>query len=145
MSQSSQALRQAVFQAIVCAQSAAALHKMAVSIDQSAHDAFLRNEVKKISEAAYAASAHAWMAMIAMSSGQLDVAQSAGQAAYSAEQVALQRATLFNLPNRELPHQHDHPCDLPDERGLTEMWYELCSSLPDEFPVPETLDQSLFK
>jgi hypothetical protein len=145
MSQTSEAIRQAVFQAIVCAQSAASFHKMAATMGQFTHDPFLKNEVKKISEAAYAASAHAWMAMIAMSSDQLDVAQSAARAAYNAEQVALQQAALFNLSNGEMHPRQDYDCDLPDERTLTEMWYELCSSLPDEFPVPDTLDQCLFR
>jgi hypothetical protein len=141
MPQPSQALRQAVLQAIVCAQSAATIYKLVTSMG-STYDAFLKDEMKKISEAAYAASAHAWMAMIAMSSNQLEIAQSAARAAYSAEQAALQRATVFNLLSGEVPHQHDHSCDLPDEHGLNRMWYELCASLPDEFPVPDNLDQS---
>jgi hypothetical protein len=142
MSQSSKELRQAVFQALICAQSAAATHKMISAMDELLGDLSLRNEVKKISEAAYAATAHAWMAMIALIGNQLEIAQNAAQAAYKAEQVVSRGAFLFNLSNTKTRHQ-DRPCVVPDERGLNDMWQTLCSSLPHQFPVPDTLDQSL--
>lgn len=142
MPQSSKELRQAVYQALTCAQSAAATYKILSGMDELSGDLSLQNEVKKISEAAYAASAHAWMAMIALTGNQLKIAQSAAQAAYKAEQVVSRGAFLFNLSDIK-EHRQDRSYIVPNERSLNDMWKALCSSLPHEFPVPDNFDQSL--
>lgn len=143
MSQSSQTLGQAVFQALVCAQSAAAIHIISVDAGRLTYDEALRDTVKKVSDAAYASSAHAWMAMLALSSNPLEIAQSAAQSAYDAEQVALQAAVLSNIPNTKIYRCHDDFSTPPCENDLKVIWWDLCTSLSDEFPVPDNLHQSL--
>ena len=141
MSQLSKDLRRSAYQALMCAQAAATTHAIAGEMGKWAEDTYIKTQSRTLSEAAYAASAHTWMAMIALIASQLDIAQKAAQAASDAERVVADCAFTLGLD-----HVGPYPFTderLPDERTLLELWTTFCGSLSGEFPVPETLDQKL--
>jgi len=134
-------LRRFAYQALMCAQATATTQKIGGEMSKWTADTYIKTQSQTLSEAAYAASAHAWMAMIALVGRELTIAQQAAQAASDAERTVARCAFTLGL-------DHAGPCPLddtrlPDERSLLEMWTTFCRSLPAEFPVPETLDHSL--
>ena len=144
MSLSSKKIRQAVLQALTCAKTAAAARQFATEIAALTSDETVHSEANDISQAAYAASAHAWMAMIAMTSRNLEVAQNAARAAYNAKQHILATAQhVFTMDLALVEDLQDQDCEPPQESELIHMWRNFCSSLPHQFPVPDNFDQSL--
>jgi hypothetical protein len=144
MSMPSKKLRQAVFQALTSARIAAAAHRLASELGALTSDENIKNELKEISEAAYAASAHAWMAMIALTSRNLKIARSAAQSACNAKQhISTISRHAFAMDPSTAEDINEQNCVTPDERQLLAMWRDFCASLPHQFPVPDNFDQSL--
>ena len=140
----SKKLREAVFQALTCAKVTAAAYQLAIQIAALTSDKTVKSQVNEISQAAYAASAHAWMAMIAMTSRNLEVAQSAAQAALSARQHILTTSHhAFAMDLSTLEDIQEQNSVVPQECELIAMWRDFCSSLPHQFPVPDNFEQSL--
>ena len=142
MVQMSRELRQAVHQAILCAKSAAKIQQL-ISDFGPASDGVFREEIKMASQAAYAASAHAWIAMLAMASNSVDVAQNAAQAACDAERIIVAFAESTLLLDLNIGQDHELAYSLPNEQELYHLWDEFCRSLPSGFPVPDSFDERL--
>jgi hypothetical protein len=133
-------LRLATYHAILCAKSAAAAyHHLAQLADFATSGSEAKKEFKEPIQAAYAASAHAWIAIIAMASDNLEVAQQAAQSAQEAEQLIVSFVNTRFLISRETADLKN--CSsLPDEKELFRLWNEFCRSLPSAFPVPESFE-----
>ena len=143
MTQPSIQLRQAVFKALSCAQAAAQTQRFITDLGVFTSDHAGQEDLKRLMEAAYAASAHAWMAMIAMVGNNVEVAQSAAQAAQNAcDDIRLicRSAFSLDLPINDRPIHSPTP---PDTQDLIAFWNNFCQSLPESFPAPDNLDHSL--
>jgi hypothetical protein len=138
---SSKKLRQAVFQALTSARTAATAQRIIIELGELNPHKDVKNEAKKVSEAAYAAAAHAWMAMIAMASDNLEVAQNAAQAAFNARDEILFASRYAFLFNREEAQTQTQ--SVPDEQELMCLWHEFCRSVSHEFPIPDNFSEGI--
>jgi hypothetical protein len=137
-------IRQSVYKALLCAQSAASLQQMMSKLEDTLPDNG-RDQVHYITELAYAAAAHAWTAMIAFASNNLDVAQKAAQAAADAEETIMTISQELLPLGRHIPERKYILEQPPDEKGLYQLWDEFCRSLPSPYPVPESFDTGLWQ
>src|SRR5687768_6074108 len=132
MTQPSVQLRQVVFKALIYAQAAAQAQCVITNDGVLASDQENQRELKRVSQAAYAASAHAWMAMIAMVSDNLEIARSASRAAQNAwDDIRLICRSVFSL---DLPTNGKtalHSSTPPETHDLIAFWNDFCQSLPE--------------
>lgn len=128
-------LRQAVFQAIASARSAAALHH---TLSRQGHgaDPTIKEQIRRATHAAHTASHHAWAAMIALASRNADAAMSAAKAACEA-QTALR---LLSQPSSMPECDFLSEMALPDEAALIDMWNDFCGAYAALFSQAEPLD-----
>ena len=109
----------AVFQTLVCAKYAATAQQIIAEIGEFNPHKDVKSEVKTVSQAAYAIAAHAWIAMMAMDSNNLEIAQNAAQAAARAKQDILMTSRHCFLLNFSVGQtSYTHMSIVPDRHRL---------------------------